>query len=166
MSQAQARVIGAASAPTPARRSALSANRRALAAAAVVLLALASMVWNGVASTMVYYVTVDELLAQGDRAVDRPVRVAGRVVDGTLVHDAPTGLVRFRMADGSGELGVEYRGVKPDLLGYSAAGAYQDVVVEGRLGRDGALRATTLIVKHGPDFEAAPGQAAPAGRGP
>ena len=36
------------------------------------------------------------------------------------------------MTDGTGALPVSYRGVKPDLLGYQAAGAYQDVVVEGR----------------------------------
>src|SRR5205814_2018451 len=92
----------------------------------------------------------------GDRAYDRPIRVGGRIVEGTLVHDAPSGLLRFQMTDGTGTLPVSYRGVKPDLLGYQAAGAYQDVVVEGRFQRDGVLYSTALIVKHGPEFETGP----------
>lgn len=112
---------------------------------------------------MVYYVTVGELLAQGERAYDRPVRVSGRVVDGTLSHDAGAGLLAFRLTDGSGTLPVTYRGVKPDMFGYAAQGAYQDAVVEGRLGPDGTLRATALIVKHGSDFQAAPAPSGPGG---
>jgi cytochrome c-type biogenesis protein CcmE len=139
-----------------------SVNRRALIGGGILSLAIAYLAWGGFAATMVYYVTVGELLAQGAQAYDRPVRVAGRAVDGTLVHDVGTGTVRFEVTDGTGKLPVVYRGIKPDMLGYSSQGAYQDVVVEGRLGSDGTMRASTLIVKHGPEFEAAPGQAGPA----
>jgi cytochrome c-type biogenesis protein CcmE len=139
----------------PARDAAgRSPNRRALIAGAAVAVAVAYLAWSGFAATMVYYVTVEDVVAQGAAGYDRPIRVGGRIVDGTLVHDAPAGLVRFEMTDGSGRLPVSYRGVKPDLLGYQAAGAYQDVVVEGRLARDGVLYGTALIVKHGPEFEA------------
>jgi|SRR5262245_58409144 len=137
-----------------------SVNRRVFLAGGVVAAAMAFLTWNGFAQTMVYYVTVGELLGQGDAAYDRPVRVGGHVVDGTMNHDSGAGVLVFQMSDGTGTLPVTYRGVKPDLLGYSAQGAYQDVVVEGRLGRDGTLRATQLIVKHGPDFEEAPANGA------
>lgn len=138
-----------------------SANRRALIGGAIAATAMAYLALSGLSSAAVYYVTVGELLGQGERAYGRPVRVSGQVLDGSLTHDAANGLVRFTMADGSGRLPVTYRGVKPDMLGYSAANAYQDVVVEGRLERDGLLHASALIVKHGPDFQAAPGQGAP-----
>ena len=131
-------------------------NRRVFLAGGVVAAAMAYLTWNGFAQTMVYYVTVGELLSQGEAAYDRPVRVGGRVVDGTMKHDAAAGSVAFQVTHGTGALPVTYRGVKPDLLGYSSQGAYQDVVVEGKLGRDGTLRATQLIVKHGPEFEAKP----------
>jgi cytochrome c-type biogenesis protein CcmE len=134
----------------------LSINRRVFLAGGVVAAAMAFLTWNGFAQTMVYYVTVAELLAQGEAAYDRPVRVGGRLVEGTMQHDLAAGALAFRMSDGTGTLPVTYRGVKPDLLGYSAEGAYQDVVVEGKLGRDGTLRATQLIVKHGPEFEEKP----------
>jgi cytochrome c-type biogenesis protein CcmE len=128
-------------------------NRRILLAGAVVVLAMAYLTWTGFAQTMVYYVTVAELAAQGDAAYDRPVRVGGRLVEGSMKHDAAASALAFQMTDGTGTLPVTYRGVKPDMLGYQAQGAYQDVVVEGKLGRDGTLRATQLIVKHGPEYE-------------
>ena len=86
------------------------------------------------------------------------------LVKSRVGFSAPASAVAFVMTDGTGTLPVSYRGVKPDMLGYQAQGAYQDVVVEGRLGKDGTLRATQLIVKHGPEYEAAPGQSAQATR--
>lgn len=133
-------------------------NRRLFLAGGLVAAGIGYLAWSGLEQTMVYYVTVGELLGEGGKAVARPVRVGGRVVDGTLVHDARAGLLSFTMTDGTGELPVVYRGVKPDMLGYSSQNAYQDVVVEGKLGADGVLRATQLIVKHGPDFAPASGQ--------
>jgi cytochrome c-type biogenesis protein CcmE len=150
---------GAAAALTPRSR---SANRRAMLAGAVAVIGMGYLAWSGLQSTVVYYLTVGELLGQGAQAYDRPVRVSGHILDGSLSHDAKAGLLRFSMADGSGSLPVVYRGVKPDMLGYSAQDAYQDVVVEGRLESDGVMHASTLIVKHGPDFQAAPGQSGPA----
>ena len=135
-------------------------NRRLFIAGGLIAAGVGYLGWSGLQPTMVYYVTVGELLAQGQGALGRPVRVSGRMVDGSVVHDARLGLLSFKMSDGSGELPVTYHGVKPDMLGYSAQGAYQDVVVEGKLERDGVMHATQLIVKHGPDFEAAPGQSA------
>jgi cytochrome c-type biogenesis protein CcmE len=133
-------------------------NRRILLAGAVVAVAMAYLTWTGFAQTMVYYVTVAELVGQGEAAYERPVRVGGRLVEGTMKHDAAAGALAFAMTDGTGTLPVTYKGVKPDMLGYQAQGAYQDVVVEGKLGKDGTLRATQLIVKHGPEYEAAPGK--------
>ena len=129
-------------------------NRRILLAGAVVAIAMVYLTWTGFAQTMTYYVTVGELVGQGEKAYERPVRVEGRLVEGTMKHDAAASAVAFTMTDGTGTLPVMYKGVKPDMLGYQAQGAYQDVVVEGKLGRDGTLRATQLIVKHGPEYEA------------
>lgn len=131
-------------------------SRRLGLAGAMFAAGVAYLIWTALAATTVYYVTVSELIERGTAAYEQPVRVSGQVVDGTLAHDARAGLVRFTMTDGSGTLPVTYRGVKPDLLGYSVEGAYQDVVVEGRLQHGGELRASQLIVKHGPEFAAAP----------
>jgi cytochrome c-type biogenesis protein CcmE len=132
-----------------------TATRRALLAGALGVAGIGYLAWTSTRATLVYYLTVDELVARGAEAYDRPVRVSGRIADGTLSHDAAIGQLSFRVADAGGSLPVIYRGQKPDLLGYSAQGAYQDVVVEGRLGPDGVLHATALIVKHGAEFAAA-----------
>ena len=46
---------------------------------------------------------------------------------------------------------VVYRGVIPDTFTDSA-----DVIVEGRLGRDGTFQATTLLAKCASRYESAP----------
>jgi cytochrome c-type biogenesis protein CcmE len=75
------------------------------------------------------------------------------VVDGTIQHDRTH--LRFMLTDGTATLPVAHTGTVPDLFGYRAEGAYQDVVVEGRLGADGVFEARNIIVKHGPALEAA-----------
>jgi cytochrome c-type biogenesis protein CcmE len=133
--------------------------RRVLVAGALAGGGMAYLAVSAARSTLVYYLTVGELLGEGAGGRGRPVRVAGRLVDGTMRHTAS--LLRFTMSDGTGSLRVEYRGVKPDMLGYASQNAYQDVVAEGRLGDDGVLHATALIVRHGSDFAAAAPGAGP-----
>jgi cytochrome c-type biogenesis protein CcmE len=55
------------------------------------------------------------------------------------------------MTDGSRTYPVVYRGIIPDTFTDSV-----DVVVEGRLGRDGTFRATTLLAKCASRYENAP----------
>jgi cytochrome c-type biogenesis protein CcmE len=142
-------VISAA-APAPVR----TAGRRALLAGAIGAGGIAYLAASAFGAAATYYLTVDELLGQGEQAYGRRVRISGRVAEGTLAHDAPSGLLAFRVVDGGGSLPVVYRGVKPDMLGDRGGRAYQDVVVEGRLERDGVLHASALIVKHGAEFAA------------
>jgi cytochrome c-type biogenesis protein CcmE len=101
-----------------------------------------------------YYLMPAELHA---KVIDDPsfhetgVKMGGRVVPGTIKR-APGGReVDFQVTDGTKELRVVYRGLIPDTFSDSA-----DVVVEGRLGRDGTFEATTLLAKCGSRFESAP----------
>ena len=55
------------------------------------------------------------------------------------------------MTDGEQEYPVVYRGFPPDTFTDSV-----DVVVEGRLSRDGTFQATTLLAKCGSRYEAVP----------
>lgn len=103
-----------------------------------------------------YYLTIDELYAEGEAVIGRPVQVIG-VVDGDSIwFEADARLLRFTMeqlpADGSGleaaaeqqkmRLDVIYHGIKPDLLQPEA-----QVIVTGRLGVDGSLYADELLFK-------------------
>jgi cytochrome c-type biogenesis protein CcmE len=108
-------------------------------------------------ATATYYLMPAELQA---KVIDDPsfhetgVKMGGRVVPGTIKR-APGGReVDFQVTDGTQEFRVVYRGLIPDTFSDSA-----DVVVEGRLGRDGTFEATTLLAKCGSRFESAPPEA-------
>jgi cytochrome c-type biogenesis protein CcmE len=118
----------------------------------LVLAALVYLVMTSMQSSAVYYVTVSELLARDRGAAEQTVRVTGAVVDGSIRRDRSR--LEFALTDGTASIPVVHSGSVPDLFGYRTEGAYQDVVVEGRPRSDGAFEARTLIVKHGPAFEA------------
>ncbi len=121
-----------------------------LLVAAIVYLVLTSL-----QTSAVYYVTVGELLARDGAAAGQTVRLAGAVVDGSIHRDRTR--LRFELTDGTAAVPVLHTGTVPDLIGYRAEGAYQDVVVEGRYTASGVFEARNLIVRHGPTFEAAAG---------
>lgn len=120
------------------------------------------LIYTATATSAVYYVTVGELLEQGDRAAGRPIRVSGWVLDGSIEKQDATRL-DFVLTDGGRRIPVTYRGMVPDLFGYSKDDLYQEVVVEGRYVGDGVVTASNLIVKHGPEFRPAENQAGTAG---
>ena len=121
---------------------------------ALLVVAIGYLVLTSLQTSAVYYLTVGELLARGSAAYGQAVRLSGEVVDGSSQRDSQH--LRFLLTDGTATIPVTHTGQVPDLFGYRAEGAYQDVVVEGRYTADGVFEARTLIVKHGPTFEAAP----------
>ncbi len=120
----------------------------------VIALAVGYLAVTGLRNASVYYVTPSELEARGAAAFDRPVRVGGHVVDGSIQRDDRNLVLRFSITDGTTALPVEYRGIVPDLFGYAKDGFYQDVVVEGRFMGSGTFEAQQLIVSHGAVMEA------------
>jgi cytochrome c-type biogenesis protein CcmE len=115
------------------------------------------LIWTGVSTTMVYYLTPVELMAkvQADPTFhDVGVKVSGQVVPGSykrvqgeLLH---TFLVRD-LGDESVTFPVEFRDALPDTFTDDV-----EVVLEGRLRDDGVFEATTLLTKCGSRYEASP----------
>lgn len=104
--------------------------------------------------TGVYYLTPSELATKvkSDPSLyETGVKVGARVVPGSIVREPGGRSVTFVMTDGARTFPVSYRGIAPDTFTDSA-----DVVVEGRLGRDGTFRATILLAKCASRYEAAP----------
>ena len=125
---------------------------------------------SSINETAMYYLTPNELaakVAKDPSFYETGVKVGGRVVGGTIEREPGGRAVRFVMADSSGRhrYPVSYRGIIPDTFTDDV-----DVVVEGRLSRDGTFEATTLLAKCASRYEAAPGQpgadGAPAGGHP
>ncbi len=121
--------------------------------AAALIAAVGFLVWTGTQGATVYYHTVGEVRGMGSEAYYRLIRVNGIVADGSIQSATGSNLISFDLQDDSGRLPVEYRGTPPDLFGYSSEDRYQEVIVEGQLEPNGAFRARSLIVKHGPEFE-------------
>ncbi len=135
---------------SPPRQSVLLGGlrrRRLMIAALVILLAIGYLVFNGIKSTTVYYLTVTELQAQKASLQGQPVRVAGQVVEGSIVRNTTDLTLRFVMYDDSGQLPVVHKGLVPDIFGEQV-----EVIVEG-VYTGGEFYSTTLLAKCPSRFE-------------
>ncbi len=148
------------------------------------LLILAAVVYLIVSSTKAsaeYFMTVDELNAEGTAAINKSVRLSGAVIGDTIQYDADTLTLTFDVAHVSGDnneieaqgglaevlyqavndptrqrVKVVYIGVKPDLLRSEA-----QAIMTGKLGNDGVFQADELLLKCPTRYEeAVPEQAA------
>lgn len=109
---------------------------------------------SSIQETGVYYMTPSELtakIAADSTFYETGVRVGARVVTGSIARRPGGREVAFDITDGARTIPVVYRGLAPDTFTDAV-----DVVVEGRLSRDGTFRATTLLAKCASRYENAP----------
>jgi cytochrome c-type biogenesis protein CcmE len=109
---------------------------------------------SGVKQTGQYFLTPTELtqkVAVDPSFYDVGMKVGAHVVPGTVTRDMATQTLRFQITDGSANYPVVYHGLPPDTFTDSA-----EVVVEGRLQKDGVIRATDVLAKCGSRYEAVP----------
>ena len=114
--------------------------------------------YAGVMAGRASYLTVDDFLADAklgadakyqyrdaERQATRPVRLRGKAIEEGLVIDIETSTATFTMvgekAEGGG-LPVVYKGVLPDLF---KAGV--EILVTGRMGKDGVFEADVVATK-------------------
>ncbi len=112
-------------------------------AAVLALGALGYLVFTGMQDTMVFYYTVSEVVAEAGEFEGTPLRIAGKVVPGSIEVSTSNHLDRtFVIHEGGQQIPVEYHGVVPDTLVDDA-----EAVVEGRLDADGVFHATFVMAK-------------------
>ena len=108
----------------------------------VVIVSLISwLVFAGVRDSMVYYITVEELLEDVPDIYGQKVRVSGTVVHGSIKNELDDSL-RFTIAEGKGKIDVEYDGIIPDIFTDGV-----EAVVEGRFSTDNVFTADLLLAK-------------------
>ena len=132
----------------------MNARSKFLIGGAVVLGTAGYLMASSISETAQYYLTPVELatrVASDPGFVETGVKVGARVVPGSIKRSAGGREVAFNMTDGTRSYPVVYRGLIPDTFTDSV-----DVVVEGRLGRDGTFRATVLLAKCASRYEKAP----------
>ena len=129
--------------PTGRKRAALSVG------VVIVVAAFGYLLFGGLDKNVVFFWTPEELLAQGPRAYDRPVRLGGQVAPGSVRWDADRLDLRFVVSDGKGTVNVHSRGAPPQMFRDGMG-----VVVEGRYGRNGVFESTNLMIKHSNEYRA------------
>jgi cytochrome c-type biogenesis protein CcmE len=125
-----------------------------LAGAALITASVGYLMVSGVRDTGVYFLTPVELaqrVATDTTIHSVGVRMGARVVSGSIRRDVATQTVYFDVSDGAQTYPVVYRGLPPDTFDGDV-----DVVVEGRLSKDGVFHATSLLAKCGSRYEAQP----------
>lgn len=133
----------------------MSSNRSFFVGAAVIVSAVAFLIASGVSDTGVYFLTPGELATRvvtDTTMYDVGVKVGARVVPGSIHRGADGQQVDFVMSDGVQAYPVTYRGLVPDTFTDQSD---IEVIVTGRLRRDGVFHATEVLAKCGSRYEAA-----------
>ncbi len=123
-------------------------NRKLMVAGAVLLAAVAFLIYNAMDGSAAFYMTVSELEAGGTELHGEKVRVGGNVVDGTIVRGDIGEEIRFNVTDGESEIAMVYNGDVPDIFADHA-----EVIATGTMGPDGVFVAEELLTKCPSRFE-------------
>ncbi len=130
---------------------------RFLIGAGLIVAAVAYLIVAAIRNTSEYYLTVEEVSARAPDLQGQALRVAGRVVDGTVSWDPSSLTLRFAIAqipDGSTAAvkPVSAGGAVPPLkvvaVGEPKPDMFapgRDVIVEGRLADGGTINATQVL---------------------
>lgn len=133
----------------------------------IILAAVVYLIVSATRSNAEYFMTVQELRAEGPAALGRNLRISGAVIGDSIQYDVETLTLRFDIADIPGDnaeieaqgglaevlhaavmdpararLTVVYVGPRPDLLQNEA-----QAIVTGRLGEDGLFHADEVLLK-------------------
>lgn len=146
----------------------------------LILGAVVMLIWTATASNLEFFMTVDELNAEGQNILDKNLRVSGAVIGDSIQYDPQSLTLTFEVAHVPGDnpdlqtegglaealhqavmdpsrarMKVIYVGVKPDLLRNEA-----QAIMTGHLGADGVFHADELLLKCPTRYEeAVPDQA-------
>jgi len=115
---------------------------------AVVLLVIGYLIYTGVRDTMVFYLTVSEVLAKPTDNLTATQKVGGLVTADSVQWDPKTLKLSFKLEDEQANLIVDYAGVVPDSFKPGT-----EVIVEGTYRGDGSFWATTIMPKCASKYE-------------
>jgi cytochrome c-type biogenesis protein CcmE len=132
----------------------MKAGHKFLIGAGIIVASVVLLIAQGVRETGVYFLTPSELAAKTSADpsfYDVGLKMGAKVVPGSIRRDASNRQIDFEVSDGVRSYPVTYRGLVPDT--FTDANDIE-VIVEGRLGRDGVFHATEVLAKCGSRYEA------------
>jgi len=131
--------------------SGVNKSKRLLIAAFLAIACLGYLIVTAVTDSTMYYLTVDEALAQGIVESGRQVRLNGEIVPGSIEWEPKEMRLTFAVKGESGAVvPAVYYGPRPDNFTDSAA-----AILEGRFDPNGVFRTETLMLACPSRFEAA-----------
>jgi cytochrome c-type biogenesis protein CcmE len=113
----------------------------------IILSGFGYLMYGGIGENLVYFHTPGELLALGSDAYEKPFRLGGQVVPGTVKWNADDLDLRFTLQDEDGVIEVQSRKAPPAMFREG-----QGVIVEGKLNRAGVFESSNLMVKHSNEY--------------
>ena len=135
----------------------MKTGRKFIVGAALIIGSVGFLIAEGVKQTGVYFLTPTELAAKtaADPTFVENVgfKLGAKVVPGSVRRDRSARRIDFQVSDGMKTYPVTYHGLVPDT--FTDANDIE-VVVEGRLGQDGVIRATDVLAKCGSRYVATP----------
>ncbi len=132
----------------------MSPRVKFLLGSGLVILTVGFLMAEGIKDTGVYYLTPSELAVRvaGDSTMyEVGIRIGGNVVKGSIERHVASQTLMFEVTDGAVSYPVVFVGIPPDTFTEDV-----EVVVEGRLTRDGTIRATNVLAKCGSRYEDVP----------
>jgi cytochrome c-type biogenesis protein CcmE len=142
---------------------------------ALILAAVVYLIFSSARVSAEYFMTVDEVKAEGSAVVGKSLRLSGAVLGDTIQYDSETLTLTFDVAHVSGDnaeieaqgglaevlyqavsdptrqrVSVSYVGAKPDLLRGEA-----QAIMTGKIGDDGVFYADELLLKCPTKYEEA-----------
>ena len=122
--------------------------------ALIIVAAIAGLIWTSVKQTGVYFLSPTELLTRTEQDPsfhDVGLKVGAKVVRGSIHRDPGSQRIDFEVSDTARRFPVTYVGLVPDT--FTDANEIE-VIMTGKLGRDGVFHATEVLAKCGSRYEA------------
>lgn len=135
----------------------MKAGHKFIVGATLIVASVGFLIAEGVKETGVYFLTPAELATktEADPTFVENVgfKVGAKVVPGSVRRDPGARRIDFQVTDGVKTYPVTYEGIVPDT--FTDANDIE-VIVEGRLRRDGVIHAKDVLAKCGSRYEAVP----------
>lgn len=134
-----------ASQPEPSGQwvSTLGRHRKLLVAAVVLAVVFGYFAFNAFANATLYYLTVDEAVAQRSELEGQTFQVKGRLAPQSFVRQEGSTLAHFTLQENGAQLEASYDGVLPDLF----FNEHTEVVLLGQLEPSGNFLTEQVLVK-------------------
>lgn len=127
---------------TPARK-----KRFTLIAVLVLGTALAvGLILKAMNENVMFFFSPTQVKA-GEAPKNRPFRIGGMVVDGSVKRSPDSVKVSFGLADNAETVTVQYSGILPDLFREG-----QGIIANGRLNEKGEIIADEVLAKHDENY--------------